>query len=269
MNKTMCKTILPLEKELPIEYLYTVVCLNDIYERLYGFKKGVVYEFFRKGAEFRNAKVNEYYVRAYGTDIYQEIDFRLVCFAYTTDKEDPEDELELYRRSFSFTDSKKAPSYFKVLGHPRDSIEITRYKKFLGLLKYVEYNYFRPRVKKESISSEKCSLLNREIKAKVWAPIELLKKQNKDIILEFSESICYALATLENFCKIPDVVDLKAEIDKVNELLKGYYSFALSANESFKDKKTKEMKEFLEKHHSLMNSLNENIKNLTDGRSMK
>ncbi|MCY9145656.1 hypothetical protein [Bacillus sp. T9C1] len=262
----MSKTILPLQKELPIEYLYTVVCLNDIYERLYGFKKGVVYEFFRKGADFDNPKVNEYYVRAYGTDIYQEIDFRLVSFAYATDKEDPEDELELYRTSFSFTDSKKAPSYFKILGHPCDSIEIPSYSKYLGLFKFVDYNCFRPRVKKESISSEECSLLNREIKAKVWAPIELLKKQNKDIILEFSESIRYALATLENFCKIPDVVDLKAEIDKVNELLNGYYSFAMSTNESFKDKKTKEMKEFLEKHHSLMNSLNENIKNLTDRR---
>ncbi|GED04212.1 hypothetical protein [Bacillus atrophaeus] len=262
----MSKTILPLKKELPIEYLYSAVCLNDIYERLFGFKKDVIYEFFRKGDgdDFDN----QYYVKAYGTDIYQEIDFRLVCFAYTTKKRDPEDELDLYQKSFS-NDNERSRSYFKVLGHTEDSIEITKYKKFLGLFKYIEYNYFRPRVKKGSVSSDEYSLLNRDIKAKVCAPIELLKKQNKDIILEFSESICYALATLENFCKIPDVVDLKDEIDKVNELLKGYYSFALSANESFKDKNTKEMKEFLEKHHSLMNSLNENIKNLTDGRTMK
>ncbi|MBR7818001.1 MULTISPECIES: hypothetical protein [Bacillus] len=262
----MSKNILPLEKELPIQYMHTVVCLNDIFERLFSFKKGVVYEFFRKGDNYIHPGENKYYVKAYGTDMYQEIDFRLVCFSYTTDERDPEDELDLYRRSILSTD--KARPYFKILGHPRESIEITRYKKFLGLVKYIEYNYFKPRVEKDNISSEECSLLNREIKAKVWAPIELLKKQNKYLILEFSESIRYALATLENFCKIPDVVDLKSEIDKVNELLTGYYSFALSTNESFKDKKTKEMKEFLEKHHSLMSSLNENIKNLTDGRKM-
>ncbi|TWL14614.1 hypothetical protein CHCC16874_1658 [Bacillus licheniformis] len=61
-----------------------------------------------------------------------------------------------------------------------------------------------------------------------------------------------------------DVIDLKAEIDKVYELLNGYYSFALSAKESFNEKKVKEMKEFLEKHHSLMNSLSCGIKQLTD-----
>lgn len=264
----MSKNILPLEKELPIQYMHTVVCLNDIYERLFSFKKGVVYEFFRKGDNYIHPKENKYYVKAFGTDIYHEVDFRLVHFTYTTKESDPEDPLDLYRRRYTLFDDEKARPYFKLLGHPSESIEITRYKKFLGLLKYIEYNYFKPRVEKDNISSYECSLLNREIKAKVWAPIELLKKQNKYLILEFSESIRYALATLENFCKIPDVVDLKSEIDKVNELLTGYYSFALSTNESFKDKKIKEMKEFLEKHHSLMSSLNENIKNLTDGRKM-
>ncbi|WP_145644121.1 hypothetical protein [Bacillus licheniformis] len=38
-----------------------------------------------------------------------------------------------------------------------------------------------------------------------------------------------------------DVIDLKAEIDKVYELLNGYYSFALSAKESFNEKKVKEI----------------------------
>lgn len=76
----MSKNILPLEKELPIQYMHTVVCLNDIYERLFSFKKGVVYEFFRKGDNYIHPGENKYYVKAYGTDMYQEIDFRLVRF---------------------------------------------------------------------------------------------------------------------------------------------------------------------------------------------
>lgn len=66
-----------------------------------------------------------------------------------------------------------------------------------------------------------------------------------------------------------DIIDLQTEIDKVNRLLMGYYSFALTAGETLKQKKKKEMQDYLEKHHALMESLSEGIKKLTDGRSMK
>ncbi|MEC1426605.1 hypothetical protein P9D51_10860 [Bacillus sonorensis] len=257
----MSLTILPAKTDLPIVYMFTAICLNDIHERIFEFKKDVVYEFFRKGDESL-PKNNQYYVKAYGTDIYQEIDFRLACFAYSVDEKNPEDTVELHR--YCWSEKERSKFHFQVLGHPVESIVIPRYKKILGFFKWVQYKYFRPRVKKGVVRTDEYFFFNREIKAKVYAPIVLLKKQNEDIILEFSEHICYALASLEKFCEIPDVVDLKAEIDKVNELLKGYYSFALSANESFNEKKVKEMKEFLEKHHSLMNSLSSGIKQLTD-----
>ncbi|MGG3102120.1 hypothetical protein ABEP12_02335 [Bacillus velezensis] len=48
-------------------------------------------------------------------------------------------------------------------------------------------------------------------------------------------------------------------------LLMGYYSFAVTAGETLKHKKKKEMQDYLEKHHALMESLSDGIKKLTNG----
>ncbi|MGG0878081.1 hypothetical protein [Bacillus inaquosorum] len=247
----MTDNIVPLKKVEPsIKYHFTAVCLDDKFE----FEKGIVYEFFYKGLGRVDVDTH-FYCKEYGSDRYFEIEeeqYRSVEAYYALD-------LDQRRR----TD-------FCILGDSYNykSVQVPKTKSILGI-KFKVQSVFTPRVDKKLVGYKKYEILNREIKAKVLAPLALIEFQNKDIILEFCDSIHYALSTFESFCKMADIIDLKPEIDKVNTLLMGYYSFALTAEENLIHKKKKETQDYLQKHHALMESLSDGIKKLSDGGSIK
>ncbi|EIL83372.1 hypothetical protein P8815_18110 [Bacillus altitudinis] len=267
-----------INKSHSLRYDNTVICFNDkCLDDMYVFKKGVVYEFFRKINKSEDEKVEEYkkgivyeivyellkptiesedenihyYFREYGNDRLYEIDSRqhsiLTNDFYNNTEMRNLSNNEYIQKKFYLT---------------RDRLALSRFRSTFG----VKWNFERIyiiSVKKGLIDDKTCLYLNREIKAKVIAPLAFLGYMNKEVLHQFSESINYTLEHLESMCKLADVVDLQKEIDLAHELFMGYCDFAKSADETLRLKQKKEINEFLNKHHSLMNSLSDGIKLLT------
>ncbi|MEK5085211.1 hypothetical protein [Bacillus sp. FSL H8-0515] len=256
-------TTLPHKKDIPFVYMFTTVCLNDFQD----YKKGIVYEFFR---ERHGQKPYKIYKKAYADNEYQEVEFEEAIFTFAnpnTDGEHIDPTCEFFQ--WNVVSSRESRFHFKLLGKQgMYSCKVPQIKKLLGLKLKIPKRYI-PIVDKQLVGSEEAAHLNRELRSKVLGPFALLESENKKVIEQFNETIHYALSSLISFCKIANVVDLETEIDKVNTLLLQYYSFALSAEETYIQQKRDEMKEYLDNHHSLMDSLNDGIKKLTNGGKIK
>ncbi|WP_431818847.1 hypothetical protein [Bacillus pumilus] len=240
-----------IKHEHPLHYERTFICFNDkCLDDMFDFKKGVVYEIFSKKAEGENGLFH-CYLKEYANDSLYEIDRRQYSiltddFYYNTEMRNLSNN-EYIQKKFYLT---------------RDRFALSRSKSILGVKWKVERIYIIS-VKEGVVDDKTCLYLNREIKAKIIAPLAFLGYMNKEVLHQFSQSINYALESLESMCKLADVVDLQKEIDMAYELFMGYCDFAKSADDTLRLKQKKEINELLNKHHSLMNSLSDGIKLLT------
>lgn len=241
------------KKKQPLEVDFIAVCLND--ENLndsYRFQKGEVYEFYNKD-------INHQYFKKSGTNTLYEIDWsdydRIYGFNSFVASQTPFmsfNRVQKKRRDFfvitnrdgdrDVFDSCTIPKIFKIFG-----LEIT-------LIKWYDLS-----VDNKLIGPEKCRIFEREIKTKIIAPISFLKYENKKVASQFHNTIDYALTSLRKLCKVADIIDFQKEIDEINKLLLEYCSFATAANESYMNDKAKELNEFLDKHHSLLNSMRHGV----------